>query len=178
MKRLLSLALLTSVSGLAHAACFDTTLKATRTAEELVADGPTVVDLVSGLEWQRCALGATFDPLAERCTGTPTKLVWDVALRQAKAFSDASGTPAQQSWRLPNVKELQSVIDAACYRPVVRPAYYPDTPSDAFWTSTPDHLAPGDRAAPLLYINFEDGLTYTPTFAGAAYSRLVRNLRP
>lgn len=178
MKRLLPLVLAFSFSGLTHAACFDSTLKATRTPEELVTNGATVVDLVSGLEWQRCAMGATFDATSDRCIGSPLKFVWDAALREAKTASDASGTPANQPWRLPNIKELQSVIDAACYRPVVRPGYYPDTPSDAFWSSTPDYRAPGDRAAPLTYLNFEDGLNYTPTFAGAAYVRLVRNLRP
>lgn len=178
MKLLLPVALICSFSSLAQAACFDSTLKATRTPEELVANGDTVVDLVSGLEWQRCAMGATFDPQSERCIGSPQKYIWDAALREAKAVSDTSGTPVNQPWRLPNIKELQSIVDAACYRPVVRPAYYPDTPSDAFWSSTPDFRDPVDRGAPLTYLNFEDGLNYTPTFAGAAYVRLVRNLRP
>lgn len=159
-----------------HATCFDTTLKPSRTAEELFINSSTVVDLVTGLEWQRCAIGMTFDALSERCAGTPEKLTWDVALREAKAAN--VGTTSAQNWRIPNIKELRSAADTACYRPIVRPTVFPDTPSDAFWSSTPDPKSGIDRQAPLIYINFEDGLNYTPLFSGAAYVRLVRDLRP
>lgn len=177
-RRALLGALLAASFAHVQAACFDDSLRRGHTAEEIYLSDEAVVDLVTGLEWQRCPLGATLDVASGRCAGTPLKLAWDAALREAAAANAGSGVPAAQQWRVPNIKELQSHLDTACYRPAVRPDWYPDTPSDAFWSSTPDPRADAERQAPLLYINLEDGLNYTPSFSGAAYVRLVRSLRP
>lgn len=43
-------------------------------------------------------------------------------------------------WRLPNVKELQSIIDYGTYGFIVDTTYFPNTKLDFYWSSTTNDL--------------------------------------
>lgn len=71
-----------------------------------------VTDTQSGLIWRACALGETFDNSKKICTGDATVFItWQDAMAAAKA-DKTNG----QNWRLPNVKELATLLidDAFC----------------------------------------------------------------
>ena len=39
-------------------------------------------------------------------------------------------------WRLPNVKELESITDESLYSPAIDAGYFPDVQGPQYWTST------------------------------------------
>ncbi|XOV78864.1 MAG: DUF1566 domain-containing protein [Aestuariibacter sp.] len=93
----------------------------------------TVIDSTTGLMWMKCSIGQTFDAINNTCTGEATVMTWQEALQSTYAFEFADLT----SWRLPNVKELASITERSCVRPAINATFFPSTPPDDFWTSTP-----------------------------------------
>ncbi len=87
----------------------------------------TITDDATGLVWQKCSIGQTND---EGCTGFPPRRTWDQAL------SDCNGsTLLGYTWRLPNIKELNSISDTSLY-PSINDTYFPNTPPSMYWSST------------------------------------------
>jgi hypothetical protein len=93
------------------------------------ADKQEVRDAL-GLTWRRCVEGMSFD--GTTCTGTPLQLTWSGALAHAQQQAEATGV----GWRVPNAKELGSLLDHT--RPGhIDPRAFPGQPPDAQWTSSP-----------------------------------------
>lgn len=46
-------------------------------------------------------------------------------------------------WRIPTLKELESLVDYTRINPPIDPVLFPDTPPDLYWTSTDDATNPG-----------------------------------
>lgn len=64
---------------------------------------------------------------------------WDGALA-AIARLNTDGTSA--NWRLPNINELESLVDCAAYKPAL-PAQHPFTDvQDIYWSSTTSRYEP------------------------------------
>jgi hypothetical protein len=91
-------------------------------------DGLTVADSKTTLTWKRCAEGMTWDGTS--CTGSATTFTHDQALQQATNQAGAG-------WRLPNVKELSSIVDKNSINPAIDSTSFPATPASLFWSSSP-----------------------------------------
>ena len=76
---------------------------------QLVNDNTEVKDTQTGLIWQRCSLGQTWS--GSSCTGTAATYNWANALQTAKNMGN--------NWRVPNVKELDSLVEEACYNAAI-----------------------------------------------------------
>lgn len=92
----------------------------------VTAGGHEVADTRTGLTWRRCAEGQTFN--GNTCSGTVLHFTHDAALAYARD---------QTGWRLPNVKELQTLLDKSQTAPSIDTSAFPGTPAVWFWTSTP-----------------------------------------
>ena len=90
------------------------------------AEGSEVTDAQTGLIWHRCSEGQTWG--ATTCTGTVAPYSNEAALAQAKT---------QAGWRLPNFKELSSLVDKSRVSPSIDVTAFPGTPSNWFWSSSP-----------------------------------------
>jgi hypothetical protein len=104
-------------------------VRGTTTLTHLVAKGNEVQDSVNHLSWRRCVEGMTWQK--PNCVGTPTLMYWSDALAYANAVAASTGVP----WRLPNIKELQS-ISALSHTPTIDPVLFPQTPALYTWSST------------------------------------------
>jgi Protein of unknown function (DUF1566) len=93
------------------------------------AAGDEITDSKTGLIWKRCPEGMVWS--VNTCTGTAATYTHEQALARATAQAGAAG------WRLPNVKELSSIVDASRISPAIDTAAFPATPSYYFWTSSP-----------------------------------------
>lgn len=98
----------------------------------------TVTDSRNGLHWKRCAEGQSWNGTSAACDGGNSFLQWDDALQLAVASADAG----HDDWRLPNIKELRTLIEACRYDPSINNTVFPDTAfaaseSYAFWSASP-----------------------------------------
>ncbi|AHE98506.1 hypothetical protein THITH_09815 [Thioalkalivibrio paradoxus ARh 1] len=82
-------------------------------------DAPTVVDLETGLEWQRCALGQQWDGAA--CTGSAGAYSHAEARQATTAFNRPHASE-EPEWRVPAIEELQGLV----YCTSGTPAHFPD----------------------------------------------------
>ncbi|SHA18586.1 hypothetical protein BTHERMOSOX_541 [Bathymodiolus thermophilus thioautotrophic gill symbiont] len=97
----------------------------------------TVIDNKTTLMWKKCIQGLS----GNNCEGTSIKYNWEEALQLASNHSFAS----HDDWRLPNIKELGSLASHHCYEPSINESIFPNTPSDYFWSSSPDSLSLNSR---------------------------------
>lgn len=95
------------------------------------ADGREITDVSTGLVWRRCPEGMAWD--GQTCAGGPEFFMWHQALHRAEAVARSTG----QGWRLPNVKELASLVETGAQGLAIDPAAFPGTPNDQFWSSSP-----------------------------------------
>ncbi|USD58891.1 DUF1566 domain-containing protein [Vibrio sp. SCSIO 43140] len=140
---------------------------------QYIADNGTVTDVVNGLEWRLCTLGQTANGTS--CSGTPTSYqTWQQALQAASLNTSFGGF---DDWRLPNIKELASLVEHSCIAPAIDLTYFPDTPSSPYWTNTPDgfdvNTAVGLEG---LLIDFNDGTEFVTDTVTRRYIRMVRKL--
>jgi hypothetical protein len=132
----------------------------------------TVVDRYTGLTWQRCPVGFQLSTAGtaglddDHCSATvPGTLTWQEAL-QAGAADTFAG---HDDWRVPDLKELTSLLSPACALPALEPHLFPDTPPAPFWSSTP---GPGPDLSRT--IEFGVGLMAPMARSAKAHARLVR----
>ena len=128
------------------------------------AEGAEVLDRSTGLRWMRCPLGMGWD--GSRCTGTATThLSARDAVQAAKAVARESGLP----WRLPNPKELSTLVDTGRKYPALNPQAFPGVPSLQLYSGT--HWP--DNPVYFWRLNTAVGLTERDFWGGAV--QLVRD---
>lgn len=107
---------------------------ATPTADFVDNRDGTVTHKRTGLVWMRCSLGQNWD--GESCAGKAKKYVWQKAMQAAVDTNAAGGYAGKADWRVPNIKELDSIADTQCLGPSINLEVFPATPSARFWSST------------------------------------------
>lgn len=95
------------------------------------ADGTEVKDTLTGLIWRRCAEGKTWNNDAQTCDGHATEFTWLEAL-------DHVEKNINRKWRMPNVKELYSLVDLEKANPAIDRRAFPHTRGSSFLSSTPE----------------------------------------
>lgn len=127
----------------------------------------TVLDRQTGLTWKRCVEGLSGPDCG---AGPVTPLSWGPALNQA-AGSDFAG---YKDWRLPNAKELESLVEVACSYPALNATAFPSDPSSSVWTSSYSESNEGGRVR---QVNFGHGGQDSSYAIYASAVRLVRGGR-
>jgi hypothetical protein len=91
-----------------------------QTSQAFIDNGDgTVTDMETGLTWQQ-----DDDSIIR---------TWEEALTYCENLELPAG---QTDWRLPNIKELRSIIDNTSYSPAIDPDYFPNTNFGDYWSST------------------------------------------
>lgn len=147
----------------------------TRTENFVVSPDGTVTDLRFGLMWQLCTFGQQYDPADGNCKGEHKKYpTWSEALLSQDSIN---GQKAQgySDWRLPNIKELQSIVERQCRQPAINTKIFNGTANGVYWSNTPDqHINPslGGRI-----IDFSDGVELYRSTEPLKYVRHVRDIK-
>jgi len=122
----------------------------------------TTTDNVTGLMWVR--------------SGTADTYTWANALSScAVTMNSGSGFAGYKDWRLPNLRELLSIVDyGAAAAPFINKTAFPNTQSNYYWSSTPSEVFPASALA--WDVTFTDGSVNGHGRTVATYCvRCVRN---
>ena len=161
----LLLTLLTCAQAAAQTCRTETEVPSTTPAGRFLVHGNgTVTDTATGLIWAQCAEGLSGSACTE---GTAAIFTWADALIRARDSTHAGYT----DWRLPNVKELSSIVEERCYDPAINLAVFPNTPSSYFWSASPYGYSSGFA----WYVSFGDGGAYGSNRSNYYHVRLVRS---
>lgn len=124
-----------------------------------------VVDSQTGLSWQRCVVGMAWNGTS--CIGTASSFSWVEALDYVRSINNGS----LNKWRIPNVIELQTLVDRTCYGPAINSRWFDNTPAVWTWTSSPDVNQSGSA----WFVDFASGASGTIANYYLQPIRLVRN---
>lgn len=130
----------------------------------LVHGDGTATDARTGLMWKVCAEGQTWGPAA--CIGMATGKTWATALSDAESHVFAGHT----DWRLPNLKELRSLVEECVHGPSINQTVFPSAPSFDYWSGSP--LASVSNSA--WSVRFDYGLPGSNIRTSSNVVRLVR----
>jgi len=148
---------------LLSAACVLTTAPAQAQSRYSTSiDGSEVNDSQTGLVWRRCAEGMAWS--GGTCTGTTATYTHEQALARAKT---------QSGWRLPNVKELGSIVDRTRSNPAIDVAAFPATSPNTFWSSSP-YAGDAPDVGGAWFVGFGNGSVH---YNLRSYSYAVRLVR-
>lgn len=78
----------------------------------------------TGLHWQRCSGGQKND---KTCSGTAKTYTWE----QANSYCNTLSLSGKK-WRLPTLKELNSLADYSKWDPIIDTSIFPSTPSGTY----------------------------------------------
>lgn len=112
-----------------------------------LGDGSIIEDLSTGLEWQRCSVGQTWNAGTQTCDGTAAYYTWAAAI----------GLTAPGGFRLPSIAELRTLVycssgtpilinmvsdyvrcSGSFQTPTIVSGAFPKTKPTGFWSSSPD----------------------------------------
>jgi hypothetical protein len=115
----------------------------------------TVTDTSTGLMWQQASYS--------------NYMTWE----QALAYCEGLNLGGNTDWRLPNAKELQSLVDYSHYNPAINTTYFPDTAASHYWSSTSN--ADGSNCEFGVHFNYGGvGGASLGKFGSIYYARAVR----
>lgn len=89
-----------------------------------------VLDRLTGLGWMRCT------------SVTPGPVNWSEALVAVAELNDNDANPVVPRWRLPNINELESLVDCAMHTPALPSGHPFDKVQAGYWSSTTSAFEP------------------------------------
>jgi len=170
MKRMMMIGicmLMFSGQAMAVQVCKASITASTPTADFIDNGDGTVTHTKTGLMWKQCSEGLSGAACA---TGTAITYTWQAALQAAQTLNTTGGGFATYTdWRLPNVKELNSIIESQCNGPSINVTVFPAALTANHWSASPS-----GNAANAWLTDFFTGLDF-PQLKSNSYSvRLVR----
>jgi len=118
----------------------------------------TVSDYRTGLIWKRCREGRFTGSVGGVCeSGIDSVKNWQAAF---SAVNDANSSEfaGASNWRLPNVKELMTLVEHQCRDPAINTNIFPFvliSTVSRYWTSTPY----ANKKEDAWVVDFKDGIT-------------------
>lgn len=139
----------------------------------------TVTDKETGLMWQKCldgASGATCE------TGNRIGYSWPNALQRAVTLNSSSGFANHTDWRVPNIKELMSIVEHGCTSLGINYEVFPSVYGDDWsteWSSTPYTGSSASYPVNAAFVmKFSNGTPWPFSKRNESGLRLVRTATP
>ncbi|MBU1218292.1 DUF1566 domain-containing protein [Myxococcota bacterium] len=136
--------------------------------------GGIVADSSVSVLWQRCSAGQS----GEDCTGEATMMNWE----QGLSYCESLELMGYDDWRLPNIREISSLIDSSRTSPAIDTSVFPNTPyygklmdnnAGHYWSSTARSYNNF-----VLYADFSSGFTHFYIMEENRHIRCVRSVTP
>lgn len=137
----------------------------------------TITDKQTGLMWQQCLDGVS----GSTCElGNPIGYSWPEALQRAVTLNNSSGFANHADWRVPNIKELMSIVERGCTEVGINSAVFPSVYNDDWsseWSSTP-YIGAIEAQTQAFAMRFANGTPAAFSKEGDSGLRLVRTATP
>ncbi|MDH5376914.1 MAG: DUF1566 domain-containing protein [Gammaproteobacteria bacterium] len=96
-----------------------------------------VTDNKTGLMWSRCPHGYEYQSFGcNRVVGEKQTFTWAEAMAEIDPSETTVYRGEPGGWRLPNVKELLSIVERTCHDPALNSKVFLDSVTQAYWTNT------------------------------------------
>ncbi len=159
---------------LADQVCKESQRATTPTSDFEIHQDGTVTHKKTGLMWMRCSVGQNWDKKANQCVddgdSTNDQYDWSGAVVLSNRFSYSGYT----DWRIPNIKELASIVELKCFRPSINLDVFPGTYIRGKWLAMPDEKK--KYSGWLVYLGYRsDNVDLKKT---RGWLRLVRSVPP
>ncbi len=155
-------------NGHADQTCNHNSIPASTSNNQLVDNGNrTITDTKTGLMWKNCMEGFSGNDC--EISSSITSFNWQEALGQARIVNTGTGFAGYHDWRLPNIKELSSIVEVQCHNPAINLHRFPNTENVYVWSGTP-----GKNPAFAWWVNFSYGYS---GYDGRTRKRQVRLVR-
>ncbi|SBS30024.1 hypothetical protein MAQ5080_01566 [Marinomonas aquimarina] len=171
MNKFLIASMLTGVLAVqAQAACNTSTIAATTPNENFTIDedNGVVLDHTTGLMWKRCVEGFTG---ADCRSGDAMQSTFVAAVEHIDALNEGEGFAGYNDWRLPNVKELRSIVEERCARPSLNEEVFPLKNTDAADDRTTINSMTLFTSTPTSYYDSTDTFIWTVSFGTGELDR-------
>jgi hypothetical protein len=136
-----------------------------------------VKDNITGLIWEVKQNNDSIQEY-ENCHDANNDYVWNNAESDIdnvdQFLSCINSTGVYNDWRLPDIKELMSLLDLSVYYPAIDQAIFPQTQMAAYWSSTIYQYDP-DK---MWYTKFSYGTNHQSAQSSPKYVRAVRGRYP
>jgi hypothetical protein len=114
--------------------CQTNSISTTPTNRFTLNNDATVSDTKTGLIWKKCSEGQSG---VDCRTGAAKTYSWQGALQQAQSVNNNGGFAGYKNWRLPNIKELNSIVEEQCFGPSINLVVFPASQIGLYWSSSP-----------------------------------------
>ncbi|CAB5494844.1 DUF1566 domain-containing protein [Bathymodiolus thermophilus thioautotrophic gill symbiont] len=134
----------------------------------------TITDKQTNLMWKKCSEGLFFIISSNDCRSVVQAFTWKDALKTSKETINSTNNrnfAGHNDWRLPNIKELGSLVTNRCFNPSINETIFPSTPSNVFWSSSPGS---GSRSWQVNFNSANDTSGHRIVVSSKGYVRLVR----
>ena len=128
----------------------------------------TLTDTLTGLMWQQCLVGQGG---ADCGLDSAHSFSWAEALIYSGETEDLGGYAGHMGWRVPNIRELESIVELQCGRPAINLSLFPNNGVGHLWSSSPYRFYPHYS----WYLDFEDGVYIYGDRTEKKHIRLVRD---
>ena len=130
----------------------------------------TITDVVNGLLWKKCTEGQSYNQVTNECVGSPVNVdTWQDALELS--------SEAEDDYRLPNIKELGTLVQRRCIDPAIDLDAFPSTPSAVYWSNTADMANIHEReGVEGKLIDFNLGTEFLSDVSDFRFIRLVKTI--
>ncbi len=140
--------------------CKSAISQTTPDADFILQNGGTeALHKTTGLIWKRCLEGLSYDSATQNCTGSATSFTWQAAMQQADS-----------TWRVPNIKELASIVEQSCHNLSINRTIFPNWFSPYVWSSSVD----ADNSNEAWGVDFDNGYSATDNRSYTGRVWLVR----
>lgn len=159
------IAALTLNTGYAQQICNSNVEETTPNSRFVITEGEAL-DTKTGLIWRRCLHGKSWNEETKRCDGYYILTNWKAALEGAN-----------DGWRVPNIKELGSIVEHSCANPSLNLSVFPGAPvAPRLWSSTPGRRYLNVRTDERVWIAlFQDGTSFNGSKTYSLFTMLVKD---
>ncbi len=145
-------------------------------SDRFAKNNGVVIDSKTGLMWKQCTEGTRYNAKTGECDDEANVYTWQGLLQYTQQLNQGKigDTRNYNDWRIPNIKELESIVEYSCMSPAINLDVFSNTSRVSFWSSSTVFFSPY-KAWTVQFNSGTVAINHKTEFNTRAYGRLVRD---